>query len=767
MSENRRTRRTDRYKDAMQPSVPTEQAVQSPAPMPANVPVQPVVTNNMPPVRRTQAFVPQPPQPSQMAGNGYPGYGQMVSTGANPAYHQGQPMPQATGPQRMVQPQQVTGPQRMVQPQQQVTGPQRMVQPQQATGSQRMVQPPQGVPQQRAPLPEPPTPQTGSQRPITKRRSSGQKPQQSPEQNDKMLYPPIERLGVSGSYPPQKVIADHVKQQQEQGNEKKRTRAANTKRTSSRKNETWQEKFRSLFPQENGKKKKQDKPFTFGYQPWMKYVVLVIIVAIAVVVINSISHNRQLEQTKAELTSYVTNYDQRFCEGVYVDGISLGGMTQIDAMDVVVSRAQKAREEWHVTLQYGDKSWKLDASQVGISLDVKDALNDAWAKGHTGTIEERKAEMDALKSEPFYAFTATPGGDTSVIDALLAEIAAEIYVEPKNASLKEFVATRTDPFEFNQEVVGRSLDTTELKELLYQKLSSMESGTVTLEPDYEYPSITVEYLKNNLYTERFTAYTDISTSSDDDRNDNITRAMELINGTVVLPGEKFSFNDVVGERSTRNGFKPAIEYVYGRQEMGIGGGVCQASTTVYQAAVCSGMEIVKRSPHSMVVNYSKVGEDATVYWNSNHKVDLQFRNNTGYPIYIKAHVQSKQGNAKRKVTRVTIYGVAMGAGVSYGFDCETEILPKPEYPEYRFDEEQQYVVFDSEAYVYQKAKEGSIVNSYQVQYLNKEEVGRTFLATDTFDAKQEIIYVGITQDPNPAVTPYPLFVEEAETPMPV
>ena len=148
----------------------------------------------------------------------------------------------------------------------------------------------------------------------------------------------------------------------------------------------------------------------------------------------------------------------------------------------------------------------------------------------------------------------------------------------------------------------------------------------------------MEYLKNNVVCERATAYTDISTASTDNRNANIRQAFSKINGTVIQPGETFSFNSIVGDRTKANGFYEALEYVYGTEQMGIGGGVCQASTTVYQAAIRAGMTIIERHPHSLVVNYSDFGKDATVNSTKGHRVDFRFRNDSGSPIYIKAAV---------------------------------------------------------------------------------------------------------------------------------
>ena len=188
-------------------------------------------------------------------------------------------------------------------------------------------------------------------------------------------------------------------------------------------------------------------------------------------------------------------------------------------------------------------------------------------------------------------------------------------------------------------------------------------------------------------TLRATAQTPISTSSTTERTNNIRRSFQLISGTIVKAGEKFSFNGVVGERTEKNGFYPAIEYAYGESVMGIGGGVCQASTTVYQAAVAAGMEIVTREPHSDAVSYASYGEDATVYWSNGRKIDLVFKNNTEHDIYMVAAVEADSSNSKRLVATVSIYGEDLG-NIRYELQSKTvEVIPVPTEPKYIEEQE--------------------------------------------------------------------------------
>ena len=204
-----------------------------------------------------------------------------------------------------------------------------------------------------------------------------------------------------------------------------------------------------------------------------------------------------------------------------------------------------------------------------------------------------------------------------------------------------------------------------------------------------------------------------------------------------------SFNSVVGKRTTDNGFFEAIEYAYGDEVIGVGGGVCQASTTLYQAAVVGGLEIVTREPHSDSVSYAAYGEDATVYWEGGRKIDLVIKNNTDQPLYFVAAVQSDPSNRKRFVARVTIYGKSLG-NVRYELTSQTiEVLKPPVEPEYVKDKKGTYVTYTDQEHRVRKAKDGYVVESYRVKYVNEQVTERTLLYTDRYEPKAERIYVGV------------------------
>ncbi len=496
--------------------------------------------------------------------------------------------------------------------------------------------------------------------------------------------------------------------------------------------------------EENGRGKREA-----GERPKRRWlpVVLVSVLALAVLAGGALAavsyfRNKQIQEA-------VTPYDHLFCEGVYVDGISLGGMTQEQALNSVQSQIQQRQDAWKVKLTYnGATVAEINANMLGMSVDVGQIMNEAWARGHTPAedYEARLADMEALKTTPYEAYTAVPSGDTSVIDTVLSDLKARIDRPAQDAALLSFDTTLAYPFTFQEEVYGLNLDTGAVREELYHMVATMAGGSVELVPAQVEPAVKVVDLQKH-YMLRSSVYTPISTSSTEDRNNNIRRAFEFINGYVLNPGAKFSFNGVVGERTEANGFFPAIEYAYGEHVEGIGGGVCQASTTLYQAAVCAGLQIVNRKPHSDAVSYTDYGKDATVYLGSRRKIDLVFKNSTEEPIYMVAGVQTDPSNKKRLIAKVSMYGADMG-DIRYEIETEvTQELEPPEEPQYIKDKQATYVTYTDQEKSVAKAQMGYVVDSYRVEYVGNVVNDRVHLYTDTYDAKPERIYVGVTKRP--------------------
>ena len=492
-----------------------------------------------------------------------------------------------------------------------------------------------------------------------------------------------------------------------------------------------------------------------GSRKSLLLVLAVVAVVLLVVMITSNNQNTLRKQEEA-LQQAVAAYNDRYCQGVYVDGIHLGGMTREEARNAVQQSAQLKCDEWNVALvtPAGDYLGEINSYHLGMTVHVDDALNEAWLQGHTGaTAQEKKAAMDALLTEPFHTSTALPSGNTADVDRILGEIAASVYIPAKDAYIAEFNPHTglAHPFTIAEESVGRALDVESIKAQMYDMVSRMESGTIVIEPTPLYPAYTKAQLQQAT-TLIGTHYTKISTTSTEGRNDNIKRACELITGKVVMPGESFSFNGVVGPRTQKNGFKIATVYEYGKEEEGYGGGICQVSSTIYVAAVRANLEITKRSQHGLVVGYTDLGLDATVNYDG-RKIDFAFRNNTSSPIYIITKVMKKpQIDRTRDLVICEIYGQALETGVTYDLIATQTEVPIPEAT-VTPDKKAEHVIYTDETFTV-AGRIGYEVDSYKIKYVNGEEVERTHMYHDTYKAVAPVIYTGVSERPLPTVAPW-------------
>ena len=158
-----------------------------------------------------------------------------------------------------------------------------------------------------------------------------------------------------------------------------------------------------------------------------------------------------------------------------------------------------------------------------------------------------------------------------------------------------------------------------------------------------YPKVTTNMIGTEAFPNTLSTFSTTYAASNVNRTTNLKLAAKKINGTVLMPGETFSYNQVVGERTIAAGYKEAPIYVEGRVEDGLGGGICQITTTLYNAVVLANLDIVERTNHQFVPSYVGAGRDATVVYGA---IDFKFKNNRNYPIKLICSVSSGIANFK-------------------------------------------------------------------------------------------------------------------------
>ena len=450
----------------------------------------------------------------------------------------------------------------------------------------------------------------------------------------------------------------------------------------------------------------------------------------------------------------VLPYAEVFAPNITIDGIELSGKTYSEAENALLKKIEDRQKGWSINIIFSGHTYtNIDFGTLGVLNDynqVYSLLNEAWKYAHDisradkKSVFEKKKDIDALMATPYTVFTSQSSSSDTKLNEILDVIAKDIARDPVDAAIITFDPNGIEPFIFRNESFGRRLNTAEVKNNILQMSSVLQSGNLELSPEIVNPSVTRADLEKTVAL-LATGSTPIDKNSTENRTNNIRTAFSKINGKILKPGERFSFNNIVGWRTLENGFSEAVEYAYGELVLGIGGGVCQASTTIYLAAVCAGMEITDRSAHSDPVSYTSLGQDATVYMTRNKKIDFGFRNNTDGLIYLTAHVEVDSTNRNRYICKVSIYGKSLGNSIYYRLvSKEIETIPAPVLPEKVKDTKAEYVIYSDQEYKVLSARDGHVVETYLQRVENGTVVSEKLISKDTYLARAAKYYIGVT-----------------------
>ncbi len=446
------------------------------------------------------------------------------------------------------------------------------------------------------------------------------------------------------------------------------------------------------------------------------------------------------------LADEIAPYEGVFAPNITIDNISISGMSPQQAYDTLYAQHQSKVDSWQLNLTFQGHTYiTLGYPQLGISVStdqIKQKLKEAWELTHTGDNAAKRAAIDQLKATPYTGFTAQSELSDAQLTSLLTEIAQNMYAQPVDAQLIQFIPQNSDPFLVQEAIFGRQLNVESAKNQIMARAASGQSGSYELMPDIIKPQLSAAQLRQ-AFTLRSAAVTDIASSSPLNRTNNIRVSLARVSGLILKPGETFSFNKVAGKRTRENGYYEAEEYASRVLVTGIGGGVCQSSSTIYQAAVMAGLLITDRTAHSDPVNYTEAGLDATVYWSGGREIDFKFKNSTNSNIYLTAQVRSDKANSKRLVTEVKIYGASMGEGIRYAMHpVVAQVLPPTGEIIYQVDKLAQHVLYKDETMELSKAKEGKVVHTYLQKFVNGNKVEETLITKDTYLPREAVHWVG-------------------------
>lgn len=300
----------------------------------------------------------------------------------------------------------------------------------------------------------------------------------------------------------------------------------------------------------------------------------------------------------------------------------------------------------------------------------------------------------------------------------IEEIYKEIYREAENAYIT------TNPTKINPEIKGVdfAISMEEVKNILKEE---KEEYIIPLK--ITIPEITIADLGKEAFPDILGTFSTTYSTTNANRVTNLELASEKINGTVILPGETFSYNKIVGERTIAKGYKEAAVYSGGKVVDGIGGGICQLSSTLYNAVVYANLEVTSRNNHRFLTSYVEAGRDATVSWGT---IDFCFKNTRSYPIKIVSVV-------KNGVVTTDIYG--MREEKEYEVVIENKVI---EVIQYKTNYIKDNTLNEGTEEIKQYGANGAKSQTYKIVKYNGNIISKTLLSSDTYSQLERIIRKG-------------------------
>lgn len=476
---------------------------------------------------------------------------------------------------------------------------------------------------------------------------------------------------------------------------------------------------------------------------------------------------------------------KKIFSNIYIAGVDVSNLTKEEAINKLNGELELVLNQ-EILIQYDGKESKIKPLDLGVKYNIENVVEEAYRIGRIGNIFENNINMvktffsdtnidlsyeyeeeklDNFINEINSQFSSlvpssyeiledkviikkgTRGIEvkadelkTSLLESInnrsfepiqvgviVSEPAAidieKIYNEVYKAPVDAYYST--DPFEVHESEDGLDFDISldEAKALLETDQEQYEIKLKVLKP-----SVTTDQIGNEAFPDLLATCTTTYITSKVGRTTNLKLASSKINGYVLMPGEIFSYNDVVGERTVEAGFQMAGVYSGGQEVEGLGGGICQISSTLYNIVVKSNLEIVERENHLFLTGYLPAGQDATVVYGS---IDFRFKNTRDYPVKIVSTVDGGYVTMK-------MYGLKEENEPTITFETvyHQTLYPKTVYQDTT-------TLAPGQTKVQSSGRNGCKSTTYKVVKQNGVVVSRTELSSDTYRAMDKIVLRGV------------------------
>ncbi|WXR61639.1 VanW family protein [Peptostreptococcaceae bacterium AGR-M142] len=404
-------------------------------------------------------------------------------------------------------------------------------------------------------------------------------------------------------------------------------------------------------------------------------------------------------------------------DNVYIEDINVSLMTKKEATDTLKNLCYNKK----YVLKYGDFVFNYQKEDFGLKLDVKSTVDKAYSIGRQGSyidrilkiIDLKKGQSEKIKFEYEY--------DDVKIEKIIKEISSQINKEPKDA----YLYFEGKDIKFFNDINGVYVDEEKTKKLIISYITGCKNDIIEVAVIEKEPNIKIDDINhiNTLLGEYETKFNPNVWG----RTKNIELASSKMDGMILKSGDVFSFNTVTGQRGISGGYKLAPVIIEGELKDSIGGGICQVSSTLYNAVLNSGLEIVERKNHTIPSSYIKIGLDATVVQNY---VDFKFKNNNNNAIYL--FVKPQNG---KMIARV--YGEASDRKDIRTYSVINKVIPMPIKTIEDLNLELGKKIIEK------KGRKGYKVTSFR-QYMKDGKVLSTeFLSKSYYPPKTQIVKIGV------------------------
>lgn len=555
--------------------------------------------------------------------------------------------------------------------------------------------------------------------------------------------------------------------EEKKGTEKKEiTKNEETKKEFKKVNDNKKEMKNHMKVMEEDKKTKKGKT-------WTKLLVIITVILVVGILFSTIF-------------ALININNSKILSGISIEGIEVSGLSKEEAIAKINILYQEKKEK-EINLKYQDYEASLNPSIIEVNYEIEKAVEDALLIGEGDnifinnydilftligkkninvnmtlneevakqSIEDIGVNLPGIVIESSYSIeddqlVITKGKEGICIDneMLLDRVKTKLNDLNANNDYIEIPVKNKIPDEINiekihEEVYKEAQDAYYTKNpfTVYPEVEGIdfnveEAKKVLAEEKDEYiiklaitkPKVTISQIGSEAFPDQLSIFTTRYDVSDVNRTTNLRIACQKINGKVVMPGETFSYNKALGPRTAAAGYRNAKVYEAGQVVDGIGGGICQISSTLYNAVLMANLEIAERRNHQFVTSYLPAGRDATVVYGM---TDFKFKNTREYPVRITA-------SEKNGIATVGIYGIKEENEYTFSFSTKT-VASIPYTVKYVEDES----LPTGTEKVKQKGANGLKTETYITKMLNGKVVSTTLLSRDTYDAMTRIILKGV------------------------